>query len=95
MLLDADQLDQDLASSLVTHSSRGNVMARNNGRTVYLRSDGRWANKANDALKASGFHAAMEVACQEAARMLAADGGGELTVKSEAGVIERRTIPAA
>jgi hypothetical protein len=70
-------------------------MARNNGRTVYLRSDGQWANKANDALKASGFHADREEACLEAARMLASDGGGELTVKDEAGLIERRTIPRA
>jgi hypothetical protein len=70
-------------------------MARNNGRTVYLRSDGLWANKANDALKASGFHAEMEEACSEAAEMLAADGGGQLTVKDEAGLIQRRTISAA
>lgn len=70
-------------------------MARNNGRTVYLRSDGRWANKANDALKASGFHTEKEGACTEATQMLAANGGGELTVKDEAGLIERRMIPAA
>jgi hypothetical protein len=72
----------------------GETMARNNGRTVYLRSDGRWANKANDALKASGFYADMEEACSEAARMLAADGGGELTVKAEAGIIQRRQVTA-
>jgi hypothetical protein len=70
-------------------------MARNNGRTVYLRSDGRWANKANDAIKASGFHVGRAEACLEASEMLAADGGGELTIKDEAGLIERRSIPAA
>ena len=68
-------------------------MARNNGRTVYLRSDGRWANKANDALKASGFHVSLDEACDEASRMLAADGGGHLTIKGESGKLERRQIP--
>jgi hypothetical protein len=70
-------------------------MARNNGRTVYLRSDGQWANKANDALKASGLHPGMEEACSEAMQMLAEDGGGDLTVKGDAGTIERRKIPPA
>ena len=93
-MLGADQLNQDLASSLVASIEQGRPMARNNGRTVYLRSDGRWANKANDALMASGFHADMAEACTEAARLLAADGGGELTVKGQEGIIERRQVAA-
>ena len=70
-------------------------MARNNGRTVYLRSDGRWANKANDALKASGFHESQDEACAEAKSMLEAAGGGDLTVKGAVGEVERRQIQAA
>ncbi len=70
-------------------------MARNNGRTVYLRSDGRWANKGNDSLFASGFYDTQAEACAEAIRMLQADGGGQLTVKDEAGQAERRPIASA
>jgi hypothetical protein len=70
-------------------------MARNNGRTVYLRTDGRWANKANDALKATGFHDSQAAACAEATAMLETAGGGDLTVKGAAGEIERRQVPAA
>ncbi len=70
-------------------------MARNNGRTVYLRSDGRWANKANDALKATGFHESQAEACAEATTMLEAAGGGDLTVKGGEGQVERRQIPRA
>ena len=68
-------------------------MARNNGRTVYLRTDGRWANKANDALIATGFHEDAAAACAEATRMLAAEGGGQLTVKDEHGQFERHNVP--
>ncbi len=70
-------------------------MSRNNGRTVYLRSDGRWANKANEALKASGFHNSQAAACAEATAMLETAGGGDLTVKGADGDVERRRVPAA
>lgn len=69
-------------------------MARNNGRTVYLRSDGRWANKANDALKASDYHDSRADACASAVQMLTDSGGGELTIKEATGEIERRSISA-
>jgi hypothetical protein len=67
-------------------------MARNNGRTVYLRTDGRWANKANDALKASDFHDSKVEACAIATRMLQDAGGGDLTVKGGGGEVERRQV---
>ncbi|OAI55377.1 hypothetical protein AYO47_00290 [Planctomyces sp. SCGC AG-212-M04] len=60
-------------------------MARNNGRTVYQRTDGQWANKANDALRASGFHETVELACSEATAMLELSGGGALTVRNADG----------
>lgn len=65
-------------------------MARNNGRTVYLRSDGRWANKANDSLKASDFHESQDEACAKAKEMLQDAGGGELVVKNAEGVVMHR-----
>jgi hypothetical protein len=65
-------------------------MARNNGRTVYLRSDGRWANKANDSLKASDFHESQDEACAKAKEMLQDAGGGELVVKNAEGVVIHR-----
>ena len=49
-------------------------MARNTGRTVYLRTDGRWANKANDALKASDLHDTQDEARAQANQMLADAG---------------------
>jgi len=68
-------------------------MARNTGRTVYLRSDGQWANKANDALRASSFHESLDDACSEAAIMLEQAGGGALTVRGGEGGVENRHVP--
>jgi hypothetical protein len=70
-------------------------MSRNTGRTVYLRSDGLWANKSNDALRASGMHPHQAEAADEARRMLAAVGGGDLTIKNEVGVVLSRESVAA
>jgi hypothetical protein len=68
-------------------------MARNTGRTVYLRTDGQWANKGNDALRASSFHGSLDDACLEASTMLQHAGGGALTVRSEDGGVEKRQVP--
>jgi len=65
-------------------------MARNTGRTVYLRSDGMWVNKSNDALRVSGAHARQSDAITEARKMLEAGGGGELTVKNADGIVHGR-----
>ena len=65
-------------------------MARNTGITVYLRNDGQWANKANDELRATGLHIGQDAACEEATAMLAAAGGGNLTIKDKDGQILSR-----
>lgn len=65
-------------------------MARNTGRTVYLRSDGRWANKSNDSLRVSGIHGLQTQAAAEARQMLQAAGGGELTLRNETGAVQCR-----
>lgn len=51
----------------------------NKNRTVYRRPDGRWANKRNDASRASSVHDTQTEAVREAQRMLRNSGGGELT----------------
>lgn len=70
-------------------------MARNTGRTVYLRNDGLWANKANDTLHASGTYASQDEAVEEARKALRAVGGGDLTIKDVKGVVlsRERIIP--
>jgi len=50
-------------------------------RTVYQRSDKAWANKRNDADKASSLHRTQGEAIKAAKEMLAKQGGGELAVK--------------
>jgi hypothetical protein len=65
-------------------------MARNTGRTVYLRNDGLWANKANDTLHASGTYASKEDAVGEARKALQAVGGGDLTIKDDKGAVLSR-----
>lgn len=50
-------------------------------RTVYQRSDKLWANKRNDADKASSLHKTQGEAINTAKEMLVNQGGGELAVK--------------
>ena len=50
-------------------------------RTVYQRSDKLWANKRNDADRASSLHQTQGKAIQSAKEMLGNQGGGELAVK--------------
>ena len=54
-------------------------MSKGRDRTVYHRADGKWANKRNDAGKASGVHGSQGAAEREAKAMLRNQGGGELT----------------
>lgn len=54
-------------------------MSKNRDRTVYHREDGKWANKRNDALKASSLHDTQKEANKAAKEMLENQGGGELT----------------
>lgn len=71
-------------------------MATGNNRTVSRRDDGRWANKKNDAVKASSLHKTQAEAYDAAKTMLAKQGGGEITVQGRDGKFgEKNTIRPA
>jgi len=55
-------------------------MSKGRDRTVYQRKDGKWANKRNDAGKASSVHNTQQDAKDFAKKMLKNQGGGELTI---------------
>jgi hypothetical protein len=54
-------------------------MSKGRDCTVYCRSDGQWANKRNDAGKASSLHPTQGAADQAARDILRHQGGGEVT----------------
>lgn len=54
-------------------------MSKGQDRSVYRRPDGTWANKRNDADRASSVHRTQKEAEQAARDMLRNQGGGELT----------------
>lgn len=56
-------------------------MSKPQDRTISRRPDGTWANKRNDASKASSVHATQRAAIDAARTMLTNQGGGELTTK--------------
>ena len=69
-------------------------MSKNQDRTVYKNDDGTWANKRNDAERASSVHKTQREAEQAARQMLQKQGGGELTTKGRDGKIRSKdTIP--
>jgi len=69
-------------------------MSKDQDRMVYRRLDGSWANKRNDAEKASSLHDTQKDAIDAARNMLKNQGGGELTVKGLDGKIRSKdTIP--
>ncbi|HDK26705.1 MAG TPA: DUF2188 domain-containing protein, partial [Candidatus Atribacteria bacterium] len=51
-------------------------MSKGRDRTVYRRNDGKWANKRNDADKASSLHETQKDAIESARIMLKNQGGG-------------------
>lgn len=53
-------------------------MSKGRDRTVYRREDGQWANKRNDADRASSLHDTQREAENAAREMLHNQGGGEL-----------------
>lgn len=62
-------------------------------RTIYKTPDG-WANKRNDADRASSIHRTQDDAVNAARRNLKSQGGGELTIKGRDGLIRSKdTIP--
>lgn len=65
-------------------------MSKPRGRTVFQKNDGQWANKRNDADKASSLHSTQRAAEQAARTMLKNQGGGELTTKGENGRIRSK-----
>lgn len=69
-------------------------MSKGRDRIVYQRDDGKWANKRNDAEKASSLHTTQKEAAQSAKEMLKNQGGGELSIKGRDGLIRSKdTIP--
>lgn len=69
-------------------------MSKDRDRTVYRRDDGKWANKRNDAARASSLHGTQREAIDAAKKMLQDQGGGELTTKGRDGLIRSKdTIP--
>lgn len=69
------------------------VMGDQNNRTVYRREDGQWANKRNNAERASSLHDTQADANAAAAEMLRKDGGGERTTMGRDGrIVSKDTI---
>lgn len=69
-------------------------MSKGRDRTISKRSDGKWANKRNDAAKASSLHNTQKEAEQAGRGMLKNQGGGELITKGVNGKIRSKdTIP--
>ena len=69
-------------------------MSKGRDRSVSRRSDGHWANKRNDANKASSVHDTQKQANNAAREMLSNQGGGELTTMGRDGKIRSKdTIP--
>jgi len=69
-------------------------MSKGRDRTVYQLPDGRWANKRNDADKASSLHDTQREAWDAARENLSNQGGGELTVMGRGGrIVSKDTIP--
>lgn len=69
-------------------------MSKGRDRTVFRRPDGNWANKRNDADKASSVHDTQKEANDAARRMLQSQGGGELIIKGVDGKFRSKdTIP--
>lgn len=69
-------------------------MSKDQDRTVFQRDDGTWANKRNDAERASSVHTTQREAAESARQMLENQGGGELSIKGRDGQIRSKdTIP--
>ncbi len=65
-------------------------MTKGRDRIVSKRPDGQWANKRNDANKASSLHRTQKEAEAAAREMLTNQGGGELTTKGVDGKIRSK-----
>lgn len=65
-------------------------MSKDQDRTVFKNDDGQWANKRNDASRASSLHDTQREAEQAARQNLKNQGGGELTTKGRDGKIRSK-----
>ncbi|MGQ7791267.1 DUF2188 domain-containing protein [Faunimonas sp. B44] len=65
-------------------------MSKGRDRTIYQRPDGKWANKRNDADRASSIHSTQAGAAVTGRKMLGNQGGGELTIKGLSGRIRSK-----
>lgn len=65
-------------------------MSRKNDRSVFKTTDGSWANKKNNADKASSKHQTQKAAEDAARQMLKNQGGGELTTMGRDGKIRSK-----
>ncbi|MEQ9617070.1 MAG: DUF2188 domain-containing protein [Phycisphaerales bacterium] len=65
-------------------------MAKKQDRTVYRADDGQWANKRNDASRASSLHGTQAEAERAARANLKNQGGGELTTMGRDGKIRSK-----
>lgn len=68
-------------------------MSQGRDRSVYQKGK-KWANKRNDATRASSLHSTQREAVAAAKKGLRKDGGGELTIMGKDGRIKSKdTIP--
>ncbi|WP_084456877.1 DUF2188 domain-containing protein [Desulfogranum mediterraneum] len=65
-------------------------MSKDRDRMVYKNAEGNWANKRNDAGRASSVHSTQKEAIDTAREMLNNQGGGELTTKGVNGRIRSK-----
>lgn len=65
-------------------------MSKDQDRTVSKRDDGQWANKRNDAGRASSLHDTQKEAQAAARGMLHNQGGGEMSTKGVDGKIRAK-----
>lgn len=65
-------------------------MSKDRDRTISKRPDGTWANKRNDADRASSIHNTQKDAIAAGKRLLEKQGGGELTTKGVDGKIRSK-----
>lgn len=69
-------------------------MSKGRDRSVYHRDDGQWANKRNDAGRASSLHSTQAEAQRAARANLTNQGGGELTTMGLNGRIRSKDTTA-
>jgi hypothetical protein len=73
-----------------TKATKNLANKKSQGRFVYQRKDGKWAQKLNNAKKPSSLHDKQKDAITAAKELLRKQGGGELTVQGEDGKIRMK-----